>query len=240
MRRLKMGLPLAAFLLTLAVAVAAGPRKAVPAVPAEPVGGGAGVLNGKTILVDAGHGGDDGGARALDSGVWEKELNLRVALLLRDLLQERDANVVMTREKDMQYDAQKRIDLTARLKLAKEHGAELLLCIHMNEYRKRTESGPQVFYRAGQERSRLLAGAMQEALIQGLQPQKRRQALAGDYFMLSLDIPSVLIECGFLSNSAEEKLLLTGEYQARVAEAICDGTEEYFKLTAQKNGTLEN
>lgn len=197
------------------------------------------MLNGKTILADAGHGGGDGGARARDSGVREKELNLRVALLLRDLLWEHGANVVMTREKDMQYGARKRFDLTARLKPAKEHGADALLCVHMNEYLKRTESGPQVFFRAGQEQSRLLAGAMQKALIQGLRPQKERQALNGDYFMLSLDIPSVLIECGFLSNSAEEKLLLTEEYQTQVAQAICDGTEEYFRLTAQENGTLE-
>lgn len=221
----------------VALALAVAPRKAVPAVPARPVGNCDSPLSGKVVLVDAGHGGDDGGAKAKDSGIWEKEINLQVALLVRDALTARGATVVMTREKDMQYDARKRADLTARLKLAQEHNAEMLLCIHMNEYRKRAESGPQVFYRAGQEQSRLLAGAIQEALIQGLQPPKKRQAMAGDYFMLSLDIPSVLIECGFLSNSAEEKLLLTKEYQTRAAEAICAGTEEYFRLAEKKQDT---
>ena len=221
----------------MALALAVGPRKAVPAVPAQPVGNCESPLRGKVILVDAGHGGDDGGAKAKDSGVWEKEINLRVALLLREALENRGAEVVMTREKDMQYDAQKRADLTARLALARERHADMLLCVHMNEYRNRAESGPQVFYRAGQERSRLLAGAIQEAMIRLLQPKKQRQALAGDYFMLSLDIPSVLIECGFLSNSAEEKLLLTEEYRARVAEAICAGAEEYCRLTEKKQDT---
>ena len=76
----------------------------------------------------------------------------------------------------------------------------------------------------------MLAGTLQSALIRVLEPKKRRQAMAGDYFMLSLDVPSVLVECGFLSNSAEEKLLLTAEYQQKIARAIAEGVEEYFLL----------
>ena len=153
-----------------------------------------------------------------------------MALLLRDDLEENGARVVMTRETDAQFSQQKRQDLSARLDLARGNSADMLLCVHMNEYRSRRESGPQVFYREGQEQSRLLAGCVQDALVAQLQPARKRTALAGDYFMLSLDIPSVLIECGFLSNAAEEKLLLSPDYQARVARAICDGVIEYVSL----------
>jgi len=213
-------------------ALAVAPRPARPAVPARPAQQiESGPLHGKTILVDAGHGGTDGGARARDSGVWEKEINLQAAKALREALQEAGATVVMTRETDMEYDRAKRADLTARLNLAKEHHADLLISVHMNEYRSRRESGPQVFYRAGQEQSRLLAGAIQEAMIQRLHPTKARAAMAGDYFILSLDIPSVLTEWGFLSNAAEEKLLLSPEYRAAAARAICDGVIAYFALT---------
>lgn len=212
------------------LAGAVAPRPAKPAVPARPVGQADGPLQGLVILVDAGHGGTDGGAVAADSGRLEKELNLNVALALRDELEQSGAQVIMTRETDMQFSQNKRTDLTARLNLARDGNADLLVSVHMNEYRTRREAGPQVFYRAGQAQSRLLAGAIQEAMIQELKPAKKRTAMAGDYFILSLDIPSVLVECGFLSNAAEEKLLLSEDYQRRVAKAIRDGIVDYVSL----------
>ena len=203
------------------ILLAAGPRPARPAVPARPAqNADAGALAGRVILLDAGHGGTDGGARAKDSGVWEKELNLQTALVLKKRLEEEGAVVIMTRETDMQYSEKKRADLTARLNLARENNADMVVSIHMNEYRTRRVSGPQVFYRAGQEDSRLLAGCVQEALISVLNPAKKRTAMAGDYFILSLDIPSVLVECGFISNAAEEALLLTPEYREKVMNSI--------------------
>lgn len=212
---------------------AVAPQSARPARPARPVQReeqAAGPLSGKTILVDAGHGGADGGARARDSGVWEKEMNLKTAQKLRAALEALGADVIMTRESDMAYDENKRADLTARLDLAREGRADMVLSIHMNEYRSRAESGPQVFYRAGQEKSRLLAGVLQAHLIDALSPAKKRQAMAGDYFILSLDIPSVLVECGFLSNAREERLLLEDGYQTQLAEALAQGVAEYFSL----------
>lgn len=227
MRRLRLLGVMGACLLALAVA----PRPARPAIPARPVDQGAGgPLSGKVILVDAGHGGTDGGARAKDSGTWEKNVNLQVAQALKAQLENSGAFVVMTRDGDTQYSENKRADLTARLDLARRHQADLILSVHMNEYRSRRESGPQVFYRAGQEKSRLLAGAIQAAMIRALRPARERAALAGDYFILSLDVPSVLVECGFLSNAAEEKLLLTPAYQERAAQAIREGVEEYYAL----------
>ena len=213
------------------LALAVAPQPARPAVPARPAQQSAdGALCGHVILVDAGHGGTDGGARAKDSGVWEKEINLKVAQALKQCLEESGASVIMTRETDTQYSENKREDLTARLNLARQGGADIVVSVHMNEYRTRRESGPQVFYRAGQEKSRLLAGCLQAALIRGLRPSRERAAMAGDYFILSLNVPSVLVECGFLSNAAEEKLLLSGAYQQKTAEAIRDGIEEFFSL----------
>ena len=221
-----------------AALLAVAPRPAQPAVPARPAQSPeAGVLSGKVILVDAGHGGTDGGARAKDSRVWEKELNLQTALALKALLEKDGAAVIMTRETDTQYSENKRADLTVRLNLAQEGNADMLISVHMNEYRTRRESGPQVFYRAGQENSRLLAGCIQEAMIRELKPVKERAAMAGDYFILSLDIPSVLVECGFISNAAEEALLLTPEYREKAAQAIRDGIVEYYALEEkQKTG----
>lgn len=201
-------------------------------------------LAGLTILVDPGHGGYDGGARCPDSGVWEKVLNLSVALAAEKSLTQRGASVVMTRRADEDLcspdrpagKTMKRQDMERRVGIAVDEKADLVLSIHMNEYRDRRESGPQVFYRAGCDAGRLLAGCMQAALVAGLTPKKAREAASGDYFILQLDVPSVLVECGFLSNSAEEALLLKPDYQAKVAEAIADGVEGYVTLSRRLPG----
>ena len=209
------------------------PQSAPPSATESP-----GPLAGLTVLVDAGHGGYDGGARCRDSQVWEKEVNLAVALQLEQALARKGAVVVMTRREDIDLCrdprpaglTKKRQDMQNRIALARENKVGMVLSIHMNEYRDRKESGPQVFYREGCSEGRLLAGCLQEAMITLLQPEKTRSAMAGDYFILQLDVPSVLVECGFISNPREEKLLLTADYQARLAEAIAAGVEEYLHL----------
>lgn len=213
-------------------APSAAPSPAPTSAPAGP-------LTGLTILVDPGHGGYDGGARCRDSGVWEKELNLAVALRTEQALLRRGASVVMTRRTDTDLCEEnrpaaltkKRQDMQNRIAIAAENQADLVLSIHMNEYRARGESGPQVFYREGCSGGRLLAGCMQASLISHLQPRKERAAMPGDYFILQLEVPSVLVECGFISNPGEEKLLLDADYQARLAEAIAQGVEEFLQLT---------
>ena len=214
-----------------ALAAAAGQGSSVP------VQGAALPLSGMVIVVDAGHGGYDGGACGV-SGVWEKVINLQLARHTADALREKGAEVVMTRTEDVDFCSEprpaeltkKRQDMIARVEIAKACEADMVLSIHMNHYRDRSQSGPQVFYREGCDSGRLLAGCMQESLIAGLAPKKKRAALAGDYFILQLDVPSVLIECGFLSNPAEEKLLRDGAYQQRVASAIADGAAAYAAL----------
>lgn len=207
-----------------------------PAVTAEP-----GPLSGWVILVDPGHGGYDGGAKARQSGRWEKELTLEIALVVEKSLMERGAEVVMTRREDIDLTTEdrpshltkKRQDMQARVDMATSAGADMVLSIHMNEYRDRGESGPQVFYRQGSEASRLLAGCLQESLIQTLQPTKKRSALPGDYFILQLDVPSALVECGFISNAQEEAKLQSAAYQALIGEAVAGGVEEYARLNGK-------
>ncbi|MCH5286645.1 MAG: N-acetylmuramoyl-L-alanine amidase [Christensenellaceae bacterium] len=200
-------------------------------------------LTGWTILIDPGHGGYDGGARARDSGVWEKVINLNVALQVEKSLMSQGAAVIMTRREDADLCTadrpaaltKKRQDMLARVEMAVSAKVDMVLSIHMNEYRARGESGPQVFYRQGSDAGRLLAGCMQEALIEQLQPRKQRAAMAGDYFILQLDVPSVLVECGFISNPEEERLLLSEDYQARLGGAVAAGVMSYVELQEVMN-----
>ncbi len=179
------------------------------------------------IGVDPGHGGYDGGARSRQMKVWEKHINLQVAKKLASVLEREGATVIMTRNRDEALASRKRPDLDARLQLVQEGKGDMLLSIHMNQYHSERESGPQVFYRKNHPESQALAQMLQSQLIQDLQPKKERSAMAGDYYMLQMDIPSVLIECGFISNMAEEELLLREEYQLQLAEAICRAVCSY-------------
>ena len=190
-------------------------------------------LEGRVIAVDAGHGGYDGGARA-PCGLWEKEYNLRVAKLLQEALETRGARVVMTREGDYALCdknppiRKKRQDMERRAALALDAGAELLVSIHMNEYRDKSQSGPQVFCRGDCPAGRQLAETIQTAMIEALAPKKERTAAAGDFYILSLGIPSALVECGFLSNGEEAEKLCEDAYQDRVAWAIHKGILQYL------------
>lgn len=218
-----------------------GPYPPQPAVPARPAREAASLtglpLAGQVICLDPGHGGYDGGARARDSGIWEKVINLSVAKLTAAVMEDLGARVVLTRTADYalcdekpEGITKKRQDMERRIQLIKDAGCTMVISIHMNEYRSRSSSGPQVFFRKGKEEGRLLAGVMQQALIEGLNPKRRRIATSEDFFILTLDLPSVLVECGFLSNAEEEKLLLTEEYQRKVAKAIAAGAAEYAQL----------
>ena len=197
-------------------------------------------LEGLTVALDPGHGGYDGGAVGRVSGTPEKGLNLDVALRLARLLEAKGARVVMTRENDRALcdehpPIRKKLqDMQRRAVIITEGGADMVLSIHMNEYAGRGESGPQVFYREDCPAGRLLAGAIQAAMIEQLSPKMERVALSGDYYILTLGVPSALVECGFLSNREEEALLLTEEYRERVAQAICAGVVAWAALPCEK------
>ncbi len=205
----------------------------------------AGALTGLTVALDPGHGGYDGGAVGRVSGTPEKEINLDVALRAARILRDQGAQVVLTRTDDYALcdedpPIRKKLqDMQRRAKIIEEAGADLVLSIHMNEYAGRSESGPQIFYREGCPAGRLLAGALQEAMNAGLQPKKRREALGGDYYILTLGVPSALIECGFLSNREEEALLLTEGYREKVAGAIAQGVLAWAALEGERPQPLE-
>ena len=207
-----------------------GPRVLHTAAPALP-------LSGLTVTLDPGHGGYDGGARAHDSGIWEKKLTLEIALAVEKELKAQGAQVFLTRrddvclaEGDTATKARKRADLQKRLDIAKATASDVFLSIHLNEYRDRSQSGPQVFYQRGGEAGQLLSLALQEALIAELKPAKARRAMAGDYYVLRGPLPSALVECGFLSNPGEEKLLLTPAYHQRIGKAIAAGLADWLAL----------
>ena len=199
-----------------------------------------GALAGLRVAVDAGHGGYDGGAVGRVSGVPEKGLNLDVAIKVRHLLMDDGAEVIMTRTDDYALcdenpPIRKKLqDMQRRAALITGGGADIVLSIHMNEYAGRSQSGPQLFYREGCPAGRLLAGAVQQAMNEGLSPKKAREALGGDYYILTLGIPGVLVECGFLSNKEEEALLLKESYRQQVAEAIVQGVRQWAALPGQK------
>ncbi|MBQ7887203.1 MAG: N-acetylmuramoyl-L-alanine amidase [Clostridia bacterium] len=192
-------------------------------------------LSSLTVALDPGHGGYDGGARAHDSGVWEKELTLPIALAVEEELLACGAQVILTRREDVclaegdtATKARKRADLQARRDMAENGGADVLLSIHLNEYRSRAESGPQVFYQQGCEDGRKLAEALQQTLIETLKPEKQRKAMAGDYYVLRGRLPSALVECGFISNAKEEKKLRDPAYHKQIASAVADGLAKWL------------
>lgn len=204
-----------------------------------------GPLAGLTVAVDAGHGGYDGGAVGRVSGTPEKGLNLDVARRVQRMLLEQGAGVVMTRTDDYALcdenpPIRKKLqDMQRRAAIITEAQADMVLSIHMNEYAGRSQSGPQVFYRDDCPAGRLLAGALQEAMIEGLSPSRRRTALSGDYYILTLGVPSALVECGFLSNKQEEALLLTEEYREKVARCIVQGVIDWAALPGEKPEPLK-
>ena len=197
-------------------------------------------ISGKTIVIDAGHGGIDPGAVGR-SGLEEKEITLDVAKRLKRYFSRVGVYVVMTRETDLDYSGEngdrrltkKRRDILHRVKIANECGADLLLSIHVNSFPQSIWSGAQCFYDRKTPESKLLAVAIQKSLAERLGPN-RRKAQQADYLILqATTMPAVTVEVGFISNPREEELLADEEYREKLAEAIFYGAAEY--LTAQKS-----
>lgn len=183
-----------------------------------------------TVILDAGHGGEDGGASSA-SGIVEKDLNLKITLLLRDILEANGVNVILTRDTDiLLYDRnvdyhgrKKMLDLAARKKAAEEHPDAVFISIHMNTYPSDACQGLQVWYSPNNIRSHTLASEIQKRAKEYLNPQNDREvkrAGSSIYLLNKITSPAVLIECGFLSNPQEAELLGTEAYQRAIAHAI--------------------
>ena len=186
----------------------------------------------RVLVIDAGHGGEDGGAVSL-TGALESHINLAVARRLDRVLGLFGVPTVMLREEDISLhdkDAhtlrqKKNSDLHNRVYMVQGQANAILLSIHQNSYPDGRYSGAQVFY-APTDGSRELAQAMQETLRLALDPNNTRQEKQIPdtiYLMNHISCPAVLVECGFLTNPAEEQLLRSNSYQARLATALAGG-----------------
>ena len=192
---------------------------------------------GRVVVIDAGHGGEDGGASSPD-GVLESGLNLQFALRMRDLLQFAGVETMMLRETDtaLYTDgcsgiAEKKVsDLKNRVLRTNQAPNAVLLSVHQNFFTEAKYRGAQVFY-AKTDGSRELAEAMQAALRTGVDPDNHRQAKPsqGVYLMEHVNGTAVLVECGFLSNAAETALLQDEGYQQRLSAAVCGALTEWLE-----------
>jgi N-acetylmuramoyl-L-alanine amidase len=197
-------------------------------------------IAGKTIIIDAGHGGFDPGAVGR-SGLEEKAVTLDIAKRLKRYFSRVGVYVIMTREKDQDYSTmheegaltKKRRDLLYRVRMANESKADLLLSIHVNSFPQSIWSGAQCFYDSKTPESKRLAEAIQNSLVTRLGPN-RRKAQSADYLLLkATKIPSVTVEVGFISNPREEELLADAEYREKLAESIFYGTAAYLTQEAR-------
>ena len=167
----------------------------------------------RVIILDAGHGGFDGGAVAND-GTVEKDINLAIATVLADFLSSR-----------------KKSDMRNRLELIKKYPDSVFVSIHLNKFTTSAASGSQVFYGPKCEESKPLGEYIQSSIIRLLQPQNKRvnkQATSSTYLLYNAPVPAVLVECGFLSNTAELERLKDESYQKKMAFCIFCGIEDYF------------
>jgi N-acetylmuramoyl-L-alanine amidase len=192
------------------------------------------LVSGKKVVIDAGHGGGDPGAKST-SGLLEKEINLDVALKLKKYLSRVGVYCIMTRENDRDFfnentrvASKKQRDLGYRTRIANESGAELFLSIHANSFPQTIYHGAQTFFNIREPLSRKLAKAIQYHMVKELGPNKR-QPKPGDFRVLNdTRMPGVTIEIGFLSNPVEAELLSSPQYRERVAAAIYHGVIAYF------------
>ena len=181
-----------------------------------------------TIVLDAGHGGKDGGCVGRTTGVTESELNLRYAKDLEGRLKDLGFKVVMTR-KDMNglYSPfatnKKKSEMQKRKDIIEKSKADLVVSIHMNSFPTKSLKGAQVFYQKGSENGQIFARTIQDVFLSTL-PYAKKEVIGGDYFVLRCtDKPGVLVECGFLSSPEEEALLVSNEHMYKLNNALVSG-----------------
>ena len=190
------------------------------------------------LILDPGHGGADGGASA--NGLTEKDINLSVALKLKDKIEQNGGSVTMTRDGDYSTadenrtdgTSAKKSDLKRRREMVSESGANMFVSIHMNKFPQEKYWGAQVFYADTPDSSQKLGEAIQSALPRILNDGNERTAKKTNgsiYILKNASVPSVIVECGFLSNPNEAERLKSDDYQTQLADAIFEGICDYLK-----------
>lgn len=184
-----------------------------------------------------GHGGEDQGAES-SSGTTEAQTNLKIALKVQNLLEQSGCHVILTRsDENAIYDLDKKTlkqkkvsDIKNRVKIGNESSADIFVSIHLNKIPQQQYYGWQTFFKQGNEQSKKLATGIQNNLNDAIQKENKRVPLKIDniYIIKNVQIPTSIVECGFLSNPEEEKQLLHDEYQNRLAWGIYTGIINYF------------
>lgn len=193
-----------------------------------------------TVIIDAGHGGEDGGAVS-DCGIVEKNINLDIALMLRDMLKMCGIDVIMTREDDrLLYDRsvdfhgrKKLLDLNARLNIAQNTANSIFVSIHMNSFTSKKYSGLQAWYSPNNDLSYTLANIIQnntQKLLQSKNSRKVKSATSSIFILDNITSPAVLVECGFLSNIDEAAMLAEFDYRKQISFIIFCSIVEFLGL----------
>ncbi len=187
-----------------------------------------------TIVIDAGHGGRDGGASGA-TGITESELNLTYAKKLAKLCSDFGIKAVLTR-KDMNglYDEnaknKKKSEMEKRRKIINSSGADVMVSIHMNSFPLSSSEGAQIFYAKGSDNGFNLAKSVQTSVCQSFK-SARDYVSVGDYYVINTaKMPAILIECGFLSNPNEERLLISDDYCEKFCYSVLAGIISYFQM----------
>lgn len=192
----------------------------------------------QTVIIDAGHGGDDGGAIGID-GTVEKDINLDIALKLEKLLKFYGFDVIMTRTEDIMtcddgldsLRKRKVSDIHNRFDVLEKNPDAVFISIHQNKFEDNSQHGTQVFYSGNNDESKLLAESIQNSIVSVLQPDNSRvvkKSGSGIYLLYHAKLPAVLVECGFISNPAEVKKLNDENYRMKIAILIADGLIKYL------------
>lgn len=190
------------------------------------------------IVLDAGHGGMDGGAVGIHSE-QEKDINLAITKKVKTLFILSGYDVVMTRNDDVSIhdksckdlSTKKRSDIQNRLKIISKNPKVIAVSIHQNKFKDEEQQGAQMFYGKINPESDRLAQCLQNAFVRNLQPDNIRAIKEGTssvYLLKHAPVPFVLVECGFISNDKEATLLSSKEYQDKVAFTIYSGIMEYL------------
>ena len=189
------------------------------------------------VVIDAGHGGIDQGASGVITGVSESEINLAIAKHLSKQFSENGFEVVMTRSTSAGLYGNlssgfKNRDMQKRAEIIASAYPTVVISIHQNTFSQSSRRGAQVFYKRGDGEGERLSKSIQ-ARLNGIKSAGRKCfVLSGDFFIINVSpCPAVIVECGFLSNEQDEKLLLSEQYQVEVADAIYFGTVDFLSVS---------
>lgn len=193
-----------------------------------------------TVVIDAGHGGIDGGVTGKITGTKESDINLAIARYLQEDFETAGFNVVQTRKSEAGLygttaKGYKKRDMKKRAEIINSSNPALVISVHQNFFSLSSRRGAQVFFKKGSSASVTLASYIQTSFNDMKECVKKSDPLAGDYFILNCnDYPSVIVECGFLSNAEDEALLVTEAYQRKVADVICSGAIAFLASGVSK------